>query len=99
MTIALVISSVVLTLAVVVYAVLIAPARAARRDHAEMLGSLKRGDHVVTTGGICGRVVDADPQIVTLEIASGVHAKVLRSRIAGRSSVELPSKRPAAARG
>jgi preprotein translocase subunit YajC len=61
---------------------LIRPQRAQQRKHAEMLGELKPGDEVVTSGGIYGEVVQLDEERVMLEIDDDVKIAVARRAIA-----------------
>jgi preprotein translocase subunit YajC len=61
---------------------LIRPQRAQQRRHTEMLGALKPGDEVVTSGGIYGEVVQLDEERVMLEIDDDVHIAVARRAIA-----------------
>jgi len=80
---------------VVFYFLLIRPQQRKAKDHKTMLDALRRGDRVVTGGGIIGTVVRVDnPEEVTVDIAEGVRVRVLRSTI---SSV-LAKPDPAAAR-
>jgi preprotein translocase subunit YajC len=64
------------------YFMMIRPQRAQQRKHADMLGALKPGDEVVTTGGIYGEVVQLDEERVMLEIDDDVHIAVARRAIA-----------------
>ena len=64
------------------YFMMIRPQRAQQRKHADMLGGLKPGDEVVTTGGIYGEVVQLDEERVMLEIDDDVHIAVARRAIA-----------------
>ena len=69
---------------VVFYFLLIRPQQKKLKAHKEMLGALRRGDRVVTGGGIIGtitRVVDDNE--VLLEIAEGVRVRVQRPMISG----------------
>ena len=80
---------------VVFYFLLIRPQQKKQRDHRTMLDALRRGDRVVTGGGILGtvsKVVGNDE--VEVDIASNVRVRVLRSTI---TSV-LAKPDPAAAR-
>jgi preprotein translocase subunit YajC len=80
---------------VVFYFLLIRPQQRKAKDHKTMLDALRRGDRVVTGGGIIGTVARVDnPEEVTVDIADGVRVRVLRSTI---SSV-LAKPDPAAAR-
>lgn len=66
---------------VVFYFLLIRPQQKKMKQHREMLSALRRGDRVVTGGGIIGHVVRVDDQDVTVEIADNVKIKVVRSTI------------------
>ena len=80
---------------VVFYFLLIRPQQRKAKDHKTMLDALRRGDRVVTGGGIIGTVARVEnPDEVTVDIADGVRVRVLRSTI---SSV-LAKPDPTAAR-
>jgi len=67
---------------VVFYFLLIRPQQRKAKDHRAMLDALRRGDRVVTGGGIIGTVARVDsPEEVTVDIADGVRVRVLRSTI------------------
>ncbi len=67
---------------VVFYFLLIRPQQRKAKDHRTMLDALRRGDRVVTGGGIIGTVSRVEnPEEVTVDIADGVRVRVLRSTI------------------
>jgi len=68
---------------VVFYFLLIRPQQKKMKQHREMLGLVKRGDRVLTGGGIIGTVtkVKEDTEEVTVEIADGIKVDVLRGTI------------------
>jgi preprotein translocase subunit YajC len=70
------------------YFLLIAPMRKKQKRAQEMLSKLKKGDEVVTGGGIFGRIAALDESrgFVVLQIADNVKIKVARSAIAGLAS-------------
>lgn len=72
----------------VFYFLVIAPASKQRRKTQEMLGSLKKGDRVVTSGGIYGTIQGVEADVVYLKIAENVKVKVSRSAITGIQSGE-----------
>ena len=67
----------------VFYFLIIRPQQKKVKDHKAMVDALRRGDRVVTTGGIIGTVakVTGDRE-VTLEIAEGVRVRAMRGMIA-----------------
>lgn len=67
---------------VVMYFLIIRPQRSQMKRREEMLGNVRRGDQVVTGGGILGKVTKViDDKEVEVEIAEGVKIKVIRSLI------------------
>jgi len=70
---------------VIFYFLLIAPMRKKQKQTRELLSKLKKGDEVVTGGGIFGRIAALDEErgFVVLQISDNVKIKVLRSAIAG----------------
>jgi preprotein translocase subunit YajC len=82
---------------VIFYFLLIAPQRKQQKETEKMLEALKRGDRVVTGGGLHGTVVDfkeADKAVV-LEVAPGVKLTFNRSAVA---SVKREATPPAQAK-
>ncbi|MDM7947815.1 MAG: preprotein translocase subunit YajC [Oceanibaculum nanhaiense] len=68
---------------VVFYFLLIRPQQKKVKAHKEMLSNIRRGDRVVTNGGIIGTVTRVnDDSELTLEIAEGVRVRSLRSMVA-----------------
>lgn len=69
---------------VVFYFLLIRPQQKKMRQHKEMLAAIRRGDRVVTGGGIIGTVSKVvDDNEVVVEIADGVRVRVQRGLISG----------------
>ncbi len=71
------------------YFLLIRPQQKRTKEHQELLKSLKRGDDVVTTGGIFGRIAEIEEGTVLLEVAEKVKIKVARDQIAANRSMEV----------
>lgn len=67
---------------VLFYFLLIRPQSQRQKKHMQMLTEIQRGDKVVTSGGILGKVVKTDDDVLTLEIADGIKIKVRRTMIA-----------------
>ena len=72
----------------VFYFLVIGPANKQKRKTQQMLTSLKKGDRVVTSGGIYGTIQGVEPEVVYLKIADNVKVKVARSAITGVQSAE-----------
>ena len=67
----------------VFYVVLILPMRKRQRTLQQQIESLKKGDRVVTNGGLYGEVAAIEPSVVLLKIADNVRVRVAKSAIAG----------------
>ena len=78
---------------VIFYFLLIAPMRKKQKTTQEMLSKLKKGDQVITGGGIYGRITALDEQrgFVILEISDNTRIKVMRSAIGGLAGDETTS--------
>ena len=66
---------------VLMYFLLIRPQQKRAKDHKNLLKTLKKGDEVVTNGGIVGKVNSVDESFAALEIAKGVVVKVQKQGI------------------
>ena len=63
------------------YFVLIRPQQKQRKSHDALVRSLKKGDEIVTAGGILGRVTEVSDHFVTVEIADGVRIKIQKFQV------------------
>jgi preprotein translocase subunit YajC len=72
----------ILAIGVVFYFLVIGPANKQRRKTETMLSSLKKGDRIVTSGGIYGTVQGVEAEVVYLKIADNVKIKLARSAVA-----------------
>jgi len=68
---------------VVFYFLLIRPQQKKAKDHQVFLSNLKKGDQVVTSGGVHGTITGLTDRVVTLEIADNVRIKVSRQYVVG----------------
>ena len=62
---------------------LIRPQQKKQKEHREMINTLKKGDRVITSGGLYGRITGTTDAALTIEIADKVRVKVSRAHIAG----------------
>lgn len=70
----------------VFYFLLIRPQQKKAKEHQEFLKNIKKGDVVVSSGGIQGTVTGITDSVVTLEIADNVRVKVSRPYILGTAA-------------
>ncbi|OFX32734.1 MAG: preprotein translocase subunit YajC [Armatimonadetes bacterium RBG_16_67_12] len=66
---------------VVFYMFLIRPQRTQQRKRREMIEAIRRGDRVVTVGGIHATVADLKDDVLTLDLAPNVRVKADRSAV------------------
>jgi preprotein translocase subunit YajC len=66
----------------VMYFMMIRPQQKRRREAQQMQSALGPGDEIVTIGGLHATVVSVDDDVVTVEIAPGVHVRFARPAIA-----------------
>ena len=85
---------------VVFYFLLIRPQQQKAKEHQTMLDALKRNDEIVTGGGLYGKVVAINEEVVTIELAPKVQVRVSRPTIshvvtADRDKEKLKTKEKA----
>lgn len=66
----------------VLYFVMIRPQQKRMKEHRELIASVKRGDEIITSGGLIGKVTKVDETEVTVEFAKEVKMQVVKSTIA-----------------
>jgi preprotein translocase subunit YajC len=67
---------------VIMYVLMIRPQQKRVKQHQEMVKNLRRGDSVVTTGGIVGKVTKVvDDDQIEIEIAQGVRVRQMRAMV------------------
>ena len=68
---------------VIFYFLLIRPQQKKLKEHADTIKTLKKGDKVITGGGIYGTVTDVQEKEIAVKIAEGVVVKVKSDTISG----------------
>ena len=63
------------------YLVLIRPQRKKQKEHQQLVAELKRGDKVITAGGIYGQIESISEESVVMKIESGTTIRVARSSV------------------
>ncbi|MGI8943321.1 MAG: preprotein translocase subunit YajC [Qipengyuania sp.] len=72
---------------------IIRPQMRQAKQHREKVAALKRGDEVVTAGGLVGKIAKVDEHYVEIDLAKGVRVRAVRSTI---GDVIKPGTAPAA---
>ena len=72
----------IIVIFVIMYFLILRPQQQKQRDHRDLVANLRRGDTVVTAGGLIGKIAKVDDADVTVELAEGIRVKVVRSTIA-----------------
>jgi preprotein translocase subunit YajC len=80
---------------VIFYFLLIRPQQKKSKEHREMIGNLKKGDRIVTAGGLHGRITGVSDSTLTVEIAEKVRVKVNRASVSAlaQTAVAQPPKK------
>ena len=77
----------------IMYFLLIRPQQKKVKEHAKMVEALRRGDHVVTAGGLIGKVAKVkEDNEIDIEIAQGVKVRVVRSTVSQVLSKTEPAE-------
>ncbi len=81
---------------IIMYFLVLRPQQRKAKDHADLIKNIRRGDSVVTSGGLIGKVTKVvDDAELELEIAPNVRVRVARGMIADVRSKAEPVKEPA----
>lgn len=73
------------------YLLILRPQQKQNRQRDALLKSLKRGDKVITAGGLHGKITAVDEEVLTVEIAKGVNVQVSRSSVTAKTDQETPN--------
>ena len=83
---------------VIMYFLILRPQQKRAKQHQDMVKNVRRGDSVVTSGGLVGKVTKVvDDDQIEVEIADGVRVRQMRSMISGVRTKGEPAKEDAAA--
>jgi preprotein translocase subunit YajC len=63
------------------YFILIRPQSKRAKEHRTLVAGIAKGDEVVTSGGMLGKVTDVSEQFITVEIADNVQVKVQKQAV------------------
>ena len=77
---------------VIFFFLLIRPQQKKTKEHRQMISNLKKGDRIVTSGGIHGRITGMDESTITVEIADKVRVKVARGNVSNLSQPAAQSQ-------
>ncbi|HSH63588.1 preprotein translocase subunit YajC [Methyloceanibacter sp.] len=65
----------------IMYFLMIRPQQRRLKEHRDMVAGIRRGDTIVTSGGIIGKVTKVEDNELQVEIADNVRIKLLRSTV------------------
>ncbi len=78
-------------LILIFYFLLIRPANQRQKKHRQMIEAVVRGDTVITSGGLIGKVMKVTEQELSVELADGVRVRVVKAMIADVRSKNEPA--------
>jgi preprotein translocase subunit YajC len=79
-------------IALVFYFIFFRPQQKQAKQHQAFLGSLKKGDEVVTQGGIVGTVSLVEDRTVTVDVGGGTKLRVVKAQILGQWKAPEPQQ-------
>ncbi|WP_323757458.1 preprotein translocase subunit YajC [Roseivirga sp.] len=79
-------------IAVVFYFFMIRPQQKKQKDQKSFISDIKKGDRIVTIGGIHGRIAEMDDDTITLDVEKGAKIKFDKSAISLEASKKLAGK-------
>jgi preprotein translocase subunit YajC len=68
-------------LIIIFYFLLIRPQQKRNKDHKKLVAEASKGDEIVTSGGVLGKITEVGEHFLTLEIASNLSVQVMKSSI------------------
>ncbi|HEY1362674.1 MAG TPA: preprotein translocase subunit YajC [Xanthobacteraceae bacterium] len=78
---------------VIMYLLILRPQQKRTKEHQELIKNLRRGDTVITSGGLVGKVTKVvDDEQIEVEIADGVRVRQVRSMVTGVRAKGEPVK-------
>ena len=77
---------------VIMYFLMIRPQQKRMKEHRALIEALKKGDEVITQGGLIGKVTAVRDNELEVEIAPGVNVRVVRSTVSSVVSKTEPAK-------
>jgi preprotein translocase subunit YajC len=78
---------------VIMYFLILRPQQKRVKEHTELVKNLRRGDTVVTSGGLVGKVTKVvDDEQIEVEIADGVRIRQMRQMVSGVRAKTEPAK-------
>ena len=73
----------ILAMFAIMYFLVLRPQSKKAKEHQRMLSELKKGDDVITQGGIIGKISGMNDNELTLQVQEGVRLRVARSAVTG----------------
>lgn len=79
-------------IAIIFYFFMIRPQQKKQKDQKNFISEIKKGDRIVTIGGVHGRIAELDDETVTIDVEKGAKIKFERSAISLEASKKLADK-------
>ncbi len=83
----------IIILFAIFYFLLIRPQQKKAKEHRDMIGNLKKGTRIITSGGIYGTIISIDDTTIGLEIAEKVKIKISRGNVAALITDNEPAQK------
>ena len=73
---------IIVAFVVIFYLIVWRPQSKRQKEHRELIGSIAKGDEIMTNGGLVGKVTKVEDQFLVFEAAEGVELKLQKSAVA-----------------
>lgn len=83
----------IIILFAIFYFLLIRPQQKKAKEHRDMIGNLKKGARIISSGGIYGTIISIDDTTIGLEIAEKVKIKISRGNVAALITDNEPAQK------
>ncbi len=80
----------------ILYFFMIRPQQKKAKDQKKFTEEIKKGDYVVTIGGVHGRVAEIEDDTIIVEVERGVRIRFSKSAVSMESTKAVANKKPAA---
>mgnify|MGYP003636672739 FL=1 len=72
---------IILAFALVFYFIIWRPQSKRAKEHKDLVGGVTKGDEIITTGGLIGKVIKVDDQFLVMEVSDGVELKLQKHAV------------------
>ncbi len=72
----------------ILYFIVIRPQQKQQKNHNELIAALKKGDNVILTSGIIGKIYTVENDIISLEVSDKIRIKILKNSVQAINNIQ-----------